>query len=120
MQRDDAAVEEHWSVKRKRELEAMAPVRRKKTTEAFVMIPLWWVEKAAEATKSPATLVLVELWRRRWEMQRTTFPLPNARLAKLGVSRDVKRRVLHELERAGLITIERRPRKTPIVTLVLL
>ena len=36
-----------------------------------------------------------------------TFPLPNGRLAKLGVSREIKRRALRELERARLITIER-------------
>jgi hypothetical protein len=36
----------------------------------------------------------------------------------LGVSREIKRRVLRDLERGGLITVERPIRKTPIVTLV--
>jgi DNA-binding GntR family transcriptional regulator len=53
-------------------------------------------------------------------MHSMTFPLPNGRLAKLGVSREIKRRALRELERARLITIERPPRKTPIITLILL
>jgi hypothetical protein len=51
---------------------------------------------------------------------RTTFPLPNGYLKKHGVSREVKRRVLLELETAGLITIERRTGKTPLVTLVVI
>jgi len=38
----------------------------------------------------------------------------------LGVSRDVKRGVLHDLDRASLIAVEWPPRKTPILTLVLL
>ena len=40
--------------------------------------------------------------------------------ARLGVSRDVKRRVLRDLERARVIMVERPPRKTPRVTLVVL
>ena len=115
--------EEDWRVattKRIREPKAAAPVKRKRTIEPFVKMPLWWAEAAAKATNSPVTIVLVELLRLRWKTQRTTFPLPNGRLKKLGVSRDVKRRVLHDLERAGLIAVEWPPRKTPILTLVLL
>ena len=37
-----------------------------------------------------------------------------------GVSREIKRRVLRDLEAAGLITVERPSRKSPIVTLVVL
>jgi hypothetical protein len=110
---------EPWYVQRKRELEAAAPVKRKKP-EPFVKMPLWWAEAVGKATGSPTTILLVELLRLRWKTQSMTFPLPNSRLRKLGVSRDIKRRVLLDLERAGLITVERFSRKTPVVTLVLL
>jgi hypothetical protein len=66
------------------------------------------------------TILLVELLRLRWKTHSMTFPLPNGRLAKLGVSRKVKQRVLRELEQGQLITVERKSRKAPIVTLVLL
>ena len=66
------------------------------------------------------TVLLVELLRLRWKTQSMTFPLPNGRLTKLGVSRKVKWRALHDLEREGLISVERRRRKTPIVTMILL
>jgi hypothetical protein len=108
---------EPWWVTRKRALEAAAPAKRKKP-EAFVKMPLWWAEAAAKASRSPATVVLVEMLRLRWKTQSSTFPFPNGRLAKLGVSREVKRRVLADLERGGLITIERPARKTPVVTMV--
>ena len=39
-------------------------------------------------------------------------------MRSLGVGREVKRRALRDLEGAGLIFVERRARKNPIVTLV--
>jgi hypothetical protein len=111
--------DEPWYVKRRRELEAAAPVKCKKV-EPFVKMPLWWIETAARHARSPATLVMVELLRASWKAKSLSFPLSNGRLEKLGVSRDVKRRVLSDLERGGLIRVERRSRRTPIVTLLLL
>ena len=109
--------DEPWYVQRRRELEAAAP-KRKKTVERFVQVPLWWIEIAAKATRSPATIVLIELLYACWKAKSSTFPLPNDRLKKRGVSRDVKRRVLRDLERRQVIIVERPPRKTPIVTLI--
>jgi hypothetical protein len=88
--------------------------------DAFVKVPLWWVAEAAKATRSPTTLVLIELLHRSWKAKSLTFPLPNGRLSKSGVSRKVKCRVLRELEAAGLIMVERRHGKTPLVTLTVL
>jgi hypothetical protein len=66
----------------------------------------------------PAMAMLIEMLRICWKTQSKTFPLPNGRLAKLGVTRNVKRRVLADLERAGMIRVERPARKSPFVTLV--
>jgi hypothetical protein len=84
------------------------------------MVPLWWAVEAAKATHTPATVVCIELLHASWKAKSPTFPLPNGRLKKMGVSREVKRYVLRDLEAAGLITVERRSGKTPIVTLVVL
>jgi ribosomal protein S19E (S16A) len=111
--------EEHWSLKRMRELQAAAPIKRKKV-EPFVKVPLWWIAAAAAAIRSPSVVVLVELLYASWKAKNLTFPLPNGRLTKRGASREVKRRVLRDLERAGLITVERPPRKSPVVTLITL
>lgn len=107
---------DEWTARRMRELEAATPIKRKKV-ELFVKVPLWWIEEAAKATKSPTTVVLIELLRLRWKTGSSTFPLPNARLQRLGVSRKVKQRILRELELAQLIIVERPTRKSPVVTL---
>ena len=80
---------------------------------------MWWIAAAANYTLA-SHLVMVELLRASWKAKSSTFPLPNGRLEKLGVSREVKRRVLRDLEQGGLITVERPLRKSPVVTLVLL
>src|SRR5262245_19939811 len=97
---------EPWYVKRKRELEAAAPVKRKKP-EAFVKVPMWWIAAAAKATRTPATIVCIELLYASWKVKTATFPLPNGRLQRLHVSRETKRRVLRALEDEGLIKVER-------------
>jgi len=109
--------EEPWHVRRKRELEAAAPIKRKKA-EPFVKVPLWWIAAAAKATRSPATVVCIELLHSALKAKSPTFPLPNGRLQRLGVNRETKRRILRTLEEGGLIRVERPPRKTPIVTLL--
>jgi hypothetical protein len=112
---DDAA----WAT-RMQELEAKAPVKRKKAADPFVKVPLWWAEAAAKATRTPKALVWIELLRVAWKTKRATFSLPSGRLAKAGVSKDMKGRALRELEVAGLITVERRNGKNPMVTIVVL
>ena len=109
--------QEPWHVRRRRELEAAAPAKRKKA-EPFVKVPLWWIAAAAKATRSPATVVCIELLHASWKAKSLTFPLPNGKLQKLNVSRETKRRVLRALEQGGLIRVERPPRKTPTVTLI--
>jgi hypothetical protein len=110
--------DEHWSVKRRRELEAMAPVKRKRKVEPFVKVPLWWIAAAAKHTRTPGMLVCIELLHASWRAKSLTFPLPNGRLQRSNVNRETKRRVLRALEQGGLIKVERPPRKAPIVTLV--
>jgi hypothetical protein len=109
--------EEPWHVKRKRELEEVAPIKRKKL-EPFIKVPRWWIAAAARAVHSPATIVLMELLHASWKAKSLTFPVPNGRLQRLGVNRETKRRVLVALEAGGLIKVERSTRKSPVVTLL--
>jgi hypothetical protein len=91
-----------------------------KKKDVFVQIPIWWLIEATKATRTPRAMVFAELLFASWKKRRLTVPLPNGRLGKLGVSRETKRRALRDLEKAGLITVDRHHGKTPKVTLVVL
>jgi hypothetical protein len=58
------------------------------------------------------------LWRLDWKHHGKPFKLPNAALAYDGISRQTKWRALRDLERRGLIRIECRDSKSPIIHLV--
>jgi hypothetical protein len=72
------------------------------------------------ATRTPGFMVCIELLHASWKAKSVTVSVSNKRLRKAGVSREIKRRVLRDLEAAGLITIERRRGCSPRVTLVVL
>jgi len=84
------------------------------------MVPLWWAEQAAQATRTPKAMVWVWLLHLSWAQNKRTFRVPNGRLADRGVSPDVKARALEQLEEAGLIQVTRETGKSPTVTLLYL
>jgi hypothetical protein len=94
--------------------------KKKRKEPPFVRVPLWWAESAAAATKSPSALVWVHLLYVAWKRKSMAFPLSNKYLERNGVSREVKRKVLRNLEAAGLITVERRRGRSPRITIVVL
>jgi hypothetical protein len=101
------------------DLDTRAPstkVRRLRS-EAFVVVPLQLTARASAAMNSPQTMVWVWLLYRAWQTKSSSFTIPNTALIDYGVTRKVKYRVLRQLEIAGLITVERPPRKSPVVTL---
>ena len=93
-------------------------IPRRRRTDLFVKVPLSWIEQATQATKTPKALVCIWLLHLAWKTKSHTFALPNSGLRKRGVNRLTKYRVLRELEIAGLITVERHSRRTPLVTLI--
>jgi hypothetical protein len=93
---------------------------KRKKTEAFVKVPLWWIEQATRATRTPQAFVCIWLLHLAWKAKSLTFPLPNGGLTRRGANRFAKHRALQRLEAAGLISVERRARKAPLVTIVVL
>jgi hypothetical protein len=86
--------------------------------QQFVKLPLQWAADAARVTGTRAAMVWILLLHMAWKTKSTTFPLSNVMLARYGVSREMKRRVLEKLEASGHIKIERRWKRNPIVTLL--
>src|SRR5262249_45370374 len=91
---------------------------RRRREDTFTLMPLQWAAKMTAATETPRAMVGVWLLYRAWETKSSTFEVPNGALAAFGVSPDVKRRALWQFEAAGLIKVEWRGRKSPIVTLL--
>jgi hypothetical protein len=93
------------------------PIKIRKRREQFVQLPMWWVEKLGESP--PATgathQVACYLCHLDWKHHGKPFKLPNGMLGYDGISRRSKWRALADLERRGLIIVERRPKKSPII-----
>jgi hypothetical protein len=65
-----------------------------------------------------ALLVGLALWHVRGLRQTDRFIVSNLMVEEWGILPDAKRRALLKLEKAGLITIERRGKRSPRVTLI--
>jgi hypothetical protein len=79
-------------------------------------VPWEWVILAG-GLPSQALIVGLCLWRLAGATQSPTVTLGNAELEPFGIDRATKCRALTALERAGLITVARKPGRFPTVTL---
>jgi hypothetical protein len=95
---------------------AYVPTKIRKRRDQFIMVPWSWAEKLVGATGTTYHVAhfLLHL---AWKADGVAVKLPNGMLRRDGVSRHTKWRALRELERRGLITIECRPRRSPLVRL---
>jgi hypothetical protein len=91
--------------------------RRKK--KHFIKIPQTWVDRLIEARYTVTYRVALHVLYRHWRERGAPFTLANGVLAMKGVTRGTKWRALQELEKLGLITIERRDRRSPRITVLL-
>jgi hypothetical protein len=80
-------------------------------------VPWPWIEVAARLPGKALAVGLV-LWRLHGAVKSKTVSLSNGEVEALGVDRNAKSRALRDLERAGLITVERQPGCSPRVTIV--
>jgi len=90
---------------------------RKPFKARFTKFPLIWEEQLREINAGKETYrVALHLLREAWRTGNRTVKLANEALARKGVGRMGKVRALQQLRKAGLIGVEDRPRKSPIVT----
>jgi hypothetical protein len=80
-------------------------------------LPVDWIAAAARLPGLALALALA-IWFRRGVEQATSFPLYASTLAKFGVNRWSSYRALMALETAGLVTVERREGRCPVVTIL--
>jgi len=84
----------------------------------FIKMPVVWEETLGGAGASGSTYrVALLLLYMAWKSGTCVVKLTNVALAKKGVGRKGKAAALLVLRKVGLVTVEERPRKSPIVTL---
>jgi hypothetical protein len=93
------------------------PQRIKKRHHIFVQVPLILVDKMVRHSRDKTFAVLCHLLHEDWKQGGGPIKVPNSFLKKLGVGRGAKSRALKKLESLGIISVERRDRKSPIVTI---
>ena len=87
----------------------------KRRRKRFVIFPQLWIERLASARHIATYRVALRVLQRNGQTRGKTFPVPNN---IEGVGRWAKSAALSELEQLGLICLERRERKSPIVTVL--
>lgn len=99
-----------------RERRVGEPREIQKRRQHFILMPMSWRERLDDAT-AKTILVALDLLYLYWKGKGAPIKLANGMLRLDGVSRYSKYRALNDLERRGLITVERRQNRSPIVRL---
>lgn len=90
--------------------------KRQRRTEPFLQIPHKALVTGAEVLGGQHLLVWLYIHHRLWADKRPTVVIGNQTLSAWGVSRKTKCSALRKLEDAGLVEVEWRERKSPLVT----
>ena len=111
--------DEPWHVRRLRELEAAAPKRkRKKWQQRFILVPWAWANQLTTCDSATTFKLALLLLYEHWHNNGSTIRLTNPLAATMGILPEAKRRSLADLERRGMVSVERRSRKTPLITVL--
>ena len=90
------------------------PTKPKKRRQHFVRVPWVWMEKLIGCRGQTLRVAFVVLYL-DWKAKGQPVKLANKLPQMVGVSRRAKWRALTDLESLGLISVERRARKSPMV-----
>jgi len=90
-------------------------IRRRR--QHFAMVPFVWLERLDGAAGKTYALAM-HLRYLHWRHKGQPFTLANGMLETDGISRHSKWRGLTQLERRGLICVQRRPSQSPIITVL--
>jgi hypothetical protein len=97
---------------------AERPHHQQHPTKKFTILPDSWEIKLRGYRHKATYPVAVFLLRQDWKTKGRPIKVSNTALAERGVDRYAKWRGLEELEELGLIQVERRSNRSPIVTIL--
>jgi hypothetical protein len=81
-------------------------------------IPLSWLSKAGEIGGKALAVALAIRFHSGRQRYARTVAVSNELVEQFGVTRKSKYAALDALEEAGLIRVDQRPKKTPVVTII--
>lgn len=94
-------------------------LRRGPRKRQFIKVPLVWADRLGQARSAATFKVAHRLLLLHFRDRGRPVRLGSLALGPAGVSRPQKRRALIQLEKLGLVHVERQPRRSPIVTVIL-
>jgi hypothetical protein len=103
----------------KAERHIKAPGSKKKWQRKFVKVPWSWIEKLTFSNSANTYRLALHLLYEHWKGNGPIKVSNNAAVSEASITRHAKRRALLELETLGLIQVERHPRRSPLVTIII-
>jgi hypothetical protein len=100
-------------------VQRVVPPKIRKRRAQFIKVPWVWAERLFTARRASTLKVALYILHQHWKRHGQPFRLANGAMAMDGIDRHRKRAALEELEQLSLITVERRQRKSPVVTVVI-
>lgn len=101
------------------EQRTVTPTKIKRRRKQFTMLPMTWYERMKGVEAAQTYRVAWFLLYLHWKSNGDPIKLASGMLKMDGVPPRTKCRALRDLERRGLVTVEWRPKKSPIVRLLL-
>ena len=99
-------------------LQRIMPTKIRRRHQHFIKVPFEWVEKLNGASGQVHQVALHLLYR-HWKSDGQPIKVANGMMAMDGIPPQSKRRSLRELERRGLIKVQWRANRSPIVQVLL-
>jgi hypothetical protein len=99
--------------------DSIAATKKRRRRRQFTMVPNSWVEDLRKARYIGTYRVAHYLLYRHWKNGGQPITLSNVVLAERGLTKWQKWRALAELERLGLVKVVRRPRRAPVITVLI-
>jgi hypothetical protein len=96
-----------------------APARPRKWRRQFIRFPWAWMDALKAADRSQTYRLALLLVYEHWRAGGRDIVLSNVALEREGISRWSKWRALGDLEKLGLVRVERRHRKAPRIVVLI-
>jgi hypothetical protein len=92
---------------------------KKKWQRQFIKFPWAWMDRLVATRRTTTYRLVLILVYEHWRTGGRPIMLSNIAAAKEGLSRHSKWRALRELENLGLVVLEKRPKKSPTIRLMM-